>query len=103
RSFYSHPKLDALLERAIVERDPKKRAAMYHEANDFVAEQAPWAFFSNSQGAQAWQPYVRGYRPHPVNEMPVDEVWLDLPRKRVARVAQAVRTELAFLLPAGGR
>jgi ABC-type transport system substrate-binding protein len=102
RSFYSNPFLDALLERAIVERDPDKRRAMYREANDFVAAEAPWAFFANSQGTQAWQPYVKGYRPHPVYWLPVDEVWLDLPRRRVARAARAGGPMLARLWPLGG-
>ena len=86
RSFYAHPKLDALLDAALVERDPERRTAMYHEANDFVADQAPWAFFANSQAAQAWQPYVKNYRPHPLYWLPVSEAWLDLPKKRVASV-----------------
>lgn len=85
RSFYSDPKLDALLDRAIVERDPTARAAMYREANDFVADAAPWAFHCNSQAAQAWQPYVKGYRPHPAYWLAVHDVWLDLPRRRVAQ------------------
>ena len=101
RSFFSHPYLDALLERAIVERDPEKRASMYREGNDFVADQAPWAIFSNSQGTQAWQPYVKGYRPHPVYWLPVDEVWLDLPRKRVAMTRRALG-RLSLLGPLGG-
>jgi peptide/nickel transport system substrate-binding protein len=85
RSFFSDPKLDALLDRAIVERDQVRRAAMYREANDIVADAAPWAFHSNSQAAQAWQPYVKGYRPHPVYWLAVHDVWLDLPRRRVAQ------------------
>jgi len=102
RSFFSDPWLDALLDRAIVERDAVKRAAMYHEANEFVAGQAPWAFYANTQGAQAWQPYVRGYRPHPVNEMDISTTWLDLPRKRVASLAREMNRHFAFLLPTGG-
>lgn len=102
RSFYSHPYLDDLLARAIVERDPEKRVAMYREANDFVADQAPWAIFCNSQGAQAWQPYVKGYKPHPVYEMPIDEVWLDLPRRRIARALKNAGQALARLSPWGG-
>lgn len=86
RSFYSDPKLDALLDRAIVERDPLTRAALYRTANDFVADAAPWAFHSNSQAAQAWQPYVKGYRPHPAYWLYVHDLWLDLPRRRVAQV-----------------
>ncbi len=86
RAFFSTPELDALLDRALVERDPKKRVAMYREANDYVADQAPWAFFCNQVNTQAWQPYVHGYRPHPAYWMPVNEVWLDLPKKRIAEL-----------------
>jgi len=57
---------------------------MYREANDFVAREAPWAFFANSQAPEAWAPYVKSYRPHPVYTMYLTETWLDLPRKRVA-------------------
>jgi ABC-type transport system substrate-binding protein len=103
RSFYSDPGLDDLLARALVERDPMKRATMYHEANDFVADQAPWAFFANTQGAQAWQPYVKRYRQHPVSEMAIDDVWLDLPRRRVAQAQRALREHFAVLTPWGGR
>jgi ABC-type transport system substrate-binding protein len=103
RSFYSDPWLDDLLARALVERDAQKRMAMYHEANDFVADQAPCAFFSNSQGAQAWQPYVKGYRPHPVSELSIDELWLDLPRKRIAQAQRALHEHFAVLAPWGGR
>ena len=103
RAFYSDPKLEALLERALVERDPARRTAMYREANDFVAQAAPWAIFANTQLPQAWQPYVRGYAPHRAFWMPVNDVWLDLPRKRIAALlgplAQDVR--LAQLLPLG--
>jgi ABC-type transport system substrate-binding protein len=101
RSFFSDPYLDELLERALIERDPQKRAAMYREANDFVADQAPWAIFCNTQAPQAWQPYVRGYRPHPFYWIPVNEVWLDLPRKRVAGIDRE-RARLALLGPLGG-
>ena len=106
RSFFSDPKLDALLDRAIVELDPRVRAALYREANDFVADAAPWAFHSNSQAAQAWQPYVKGYRPHPAYWMAVRDVWLDLPRKRIAqRARHDDRQRLAGVLPLlwGGR
>jgi oligopeptide transport system substrate-binding protein len=103
RSFYANPWLDDLLTQALVERDPVKRTAMYHEANDFVAHEAPWAFFANTQGAQAWQPYVKGYRQHPVSEMAIDDLWLDLPRRRVAQARRALREHFAMLTPWGGR
>jgi ABC-type transport system substrate-binding protein len=106
RSFFSDPKLDALLERALVEKDPTARAAMYREANDLVADAAPWAFHSNSQAAQAWQPYVKGYRPHPAYWLGIHDVWLDLPRRRVAQARGRDayhKLALAGFLPLLGR
>jgi ABC-type transport system substrate-binding protein len=105
RAFYADPALDELLERALVERDPQKRVAMYREANDFVAKEAPWAFFCNQQTLEAWQPYVRGYRPHPGYWLHVNEVWLDLPRKRIAQVMRRdalAGQHFAALAPFGG-
>jgi ABC-type transport system substrate-binding protein len=103
RAFYSDPALDALLERARVERDHTKRIAMYREANDFVAREAPWAFFCNQQTLQAWQPHVRNFRPHPAYWLRVNDVWLDLPKKRVAQVhsREAVAKRFAALVPFG--
>jgi oligopeptide transport system substrate-binding protein len=83
KAFYTNPELDALLDAALIERDAQKRAALYREANDIVARDAPWAFFANQSVPQAWQPYVRGYRPHPASWLPINDVWLDLPRERV--------------------
>jgi ABC-type transport system substrate-binding protein len=103
RSFYSDPWLDDLLDKALVEPDPQKRVEMYRKANDFVADQAPWAFFCSSQGSQAWQPYVKGYRPHPVYTLAIDEIWLDLPRRRVAQGASARSRAFAALVPWEGR
>jgi len=94
RAFYSDPWLDKQLDDALVERDPLKRVAMYREANDFVAREAPWAFFANQQVPQAWQPYVKGYRPHPAYWIPVNEVWLDLPKRRATPAAQSRKSGL---------
>jgi peptide/nickel transport system substrate-binding protein len=95
RAFFSDPKLEALLARAIVERDQDKRRALYREANDLVSELAPWAIFANTQALQAWQPYVRGYQPHPISWMSVSDVWLDLPRKRIAALLREPAQQFA--------
>jgi ABC-type transport system substrate-binding protein len=87
RAFYRNPVLDDLLDRALIERDPEKRTAMYRQANEIVARDAPWAFYGNSQVPHAWQPYVKDYAPHPSYELPINEVWLDLPKKRIALLA----------------
>jgi ABC-type transport system substrate-binding protein len=98
RAFFSDPWVEEALERSRVERDPDQRIAQYRAINDKLAELAPWAFFANTQVPQAWQPYVKGYRPHPIEWMDVSEVWLDLPRKRVASV-QRTRARMAGMLP----
>ena len=63
RSFYSDPELDALLERAIVERDPAKRAAMYREANDFVADAGALGVLLQHAGAAGLAALREGLSP----------------------------------------
>lgn len=83
RSFYRNPELDAILNRAHAEVDPEARIALYRQANAIVARDAPWAFLYNTLEMEVWQPYVKGYRPHPIWSNDYRQVWLDLPRHRV--------------------
>jgi peptide/nickel transport system substrate-binding protein len=83
RSFYRNPELDALLDRARVEVDPDARLALYRRANEIVTRDAPWAFLYTPLEMEVWQPYVKGYRPHPIWTNEYRQVWLDLPRHRV--------------------
>ena len=85
RSFYRNPKLDAILDRARAEADREVRLALYAEANEILAEEAPWAFLYYPVDMFAWQPYVKGFRPHPVWLNEYRNVWLDLPRRRVSQ------------------
>ena len=85
RSFYRNPKLDDILDRARPETDRDTRLALYAEANAILAEDAPWAFLFYPVDMFAWQPYVKGFRPHPVWLNEYRYVWLDLPRKRVSQ------------------
>lgn len=80
RSFYRNPELDRLLDEGRAEVDPEKRAALYHEANAIVARDAPWAFLFYPVDFDAWQPYVKNFRPHAVWS-DYRSVWLDLPRR----------------------
>ncbi|MGB0680997.1 MAG: hypothetical protein ACPGUV_15210, partial [Polyangiales bacterium] len=68
-------------DRARVELDKETRRRLYEEASSLVARDAPWAFLWNSLGFELWQPYVRGYRPHPVWSGDFRFAWLDLPKK----------------------
>jgi peptide/nickel transport system substrate-binding protein len=89
RSFYSNPRLDTILDRARAEVDRQKRLALYAEANAIIAADAPWAFLYYPVEMFAWQPYVKGFRPHPVWLNEYRNVWLDLPRQRVSQVIYA--------------
>jgi peptide/nickel transport system substrate-binding protein len=92
RSFYRNPKLDEILDRARPEIDREKRLALYAEANAILADEAPWAFLYYPVDMFAWQPYVKGFRPHPVWLNEYRNIWLDLPR---SRVSQAIYSEEA--------
>jgi ABC-type transport system substrate-binding protein len=85
RSFYRNPNLDDILDQARPETDRDKRLALYAEANAILAEDAPWAFLFYPVDMFAWQPYVKGFRPHPVWLNEYRHVWLDLPKERVSQ------------------
>lgn len=86
RSFYRNPELDAILDRARAEVDRDKRLALYARANEIIARDAPWVFLYYPVDMFAWQPYVKGFRPHPVWLNEYRNVWLDRPRERVSQV-----------------
>jgi len=103
RSFYRSPELDALLDRARTETDPAERNALYRRASSILVEDAPWAFLFSNLKVEAWQPYVRGFRPHPVWDEMYRDVWLDLPRRHVAdALHRAGSSSFAALAPFGG-
>ncbi len=82
RAFYSNPALDAILDEARAETDRTRRADLYHQAARVVVDDAPWAFVFSDVKMELWQPYVRGYDPHPVWSQDYRNLWLDLPRER---------------------
>ena len=57
---------------------------MYREASIHIVDDAPWGFVFSDMTMDMWQPYVRNFRPHPVWDNMFRDVWLDLPRRRVA-------------------
>ena len=103
RSFYRNPELDRVLDEARSERDPGRRVALYRQANDLVARDAPWAFTSYPLKTELHQAYVHGYVPHPVWSQDYRNVWLDLPRRRLADRARGTGRFGAALAPLGGR
>ncbi|QQR88785.1 MAG: ABC transporter substrate-binding protein [Myxococcales bacterium] len=98
RSFYRNPKLDALLDKGRIEQDKEKRRVLYLRASEILAQDAPWAFMWNDLKTEAWQPYVKGYTPHPVWSEMYRDVWLDLPRRRIAQAARRFKESFFALL-----
>ena len=83
-SFYKNPSLDGILTRARQELEPSKRRALYAEASQIVCDDAPWAFTFSYRFYDVHQPYVRGYRVHPVWSTDVGRVWIDRAAARMA-------------------
>lgn len=77
KAFYRNPVLDGLLDRAHGELDPKKRLDMYLEAEKIVCDDAPYSYTYNPLRLELLQPWVRGYKPHPVLHRRFKSVWID--------------------------
>lgn len=78
-SFYSNHEYDALVASARRELDPEARRRLYAKADDILCDEAPWAFTHFYHYYDVRQPYVRGYRPHPIWMEDVAHTWLDRP------------------------
>lgn len=102
RAFYHSDRVDQILARARIERDRDVRMGLYHDAVGMILEDAPWGFVFTDTKLEAWQPYVRGYRPHPVWDQMYRDVWLDLPRRR-AELELRPLSAFAAMSPFGGR
>ncbi len=82
-SFFSNAELDQIVDAAHAEADLAKRMALYQQAETIVADEAPWIPLYVNRTLQVWQPYLRGYRPHPVAGVRLRDVWLsaDAPQR----------------------
>jgi ABC-type transport system substrate-binding protein len=81
QSFYRNPTLDALLDRARVEPDRRRRIAMYQQAERILVDDAPWAFLFTFTRIEVEQPYVRRGQVSPVYPHDFRNTWLDLPTR----------------------
>lgn len=84
QAFFSNKALDQLLVKARDSRDKKARLDMYRHAEQIVANQAPWATVYSYRYFELWQPYVHGYRPNPILQQYVRNMWLDTAEKKRA-------------------
>ena len=76
-SFYRNPRVDDLVEGAKHELDAGRRKKLYSEAQAIICDEAPWAFTHYYRFYEQWQPYVHGYRPHPMWTTDPRKVWID--------------------------
>ena len=66
RANYSNPQLDALLEKARVEKDVTKRMEMYHQAEEIIINDVPAIFLAHSKSYTLVKPYIKGYVQSPM-------------------------------------
>jgi len=77
-SFYANPALDALLDAARQEPDRGRREALYRRAEQILHDDAPWIWDYHRETTEVIQPYVGGYKPHPIWERDYTSAWLDV-------------------------
>ena len=74
---YSNAELDALLEKARVERDVDSRIAMYQQAERIIVDDAPVLFTTHSLSYELVKDYVKGYVFTPI-AVPIERyMWLE--------------------------
>ena len=90
-SFYKNPRFDELVDRAKRELDAAARKKLYSEAQAILCDDAPWAFTYYYRSYTQRQPYVRGYRSHPMWGQDLKGVWLDREAAAGARTSRLDR------------
>ncbi|TVR89739.1 MAG: glutathione ABC transporter substrate-binding protein [Trueperaceae bacterium] len=65
RSFWSNARVDELLDLGRTTADPDARRDHYHEAQEIIADEAPWIFLNTTIESNATRADVTGFVPHP--------------------------------------
>lgn len=65
RTFWSHPRVDELLDLARAESDPERRLAYYKEAQEIIHSEAPWVFLVITTEQNGLRANIEGFVPHP--------------------------------------
>lgn len=58
---YDNPQVDALIDSAATEQDPKKREMLYQQIQKTFLDDAPQVFIAYPPATAAWQTYVTGF------------------------------------------
>lgn len=75
-SFYASAELDALLGKVRASARPDERAALFREAEQIVARDAPWIPTTCPQTFELRQPWLLGYEPTPLRTLDLRRAYL---------------------------
>lgn len=67
-AYYSNPEVDRLLEQALSETDPQKRAELYAQAQQIIWQDAPWLFLYTQSNLLAASAKLKDIFIHPNGE-----------------------------------
>lgn len=77
RCFFSDPEVDRLLAAGQSIREPESRRRHYQRLQKLIHDLAPWVFICHDDQFAVTQPYVRGFKLHPLGVVYLENVWLD--------------------------
>jgi ABC-type transport system substrate-binding protein len=66
RAFYNNPQVNKLLDAAGIETNRAKRLKMYQQAEKIIVDEAPWIFLLHTERYVVHQPWIKGYKLHPM-------------------------------------
>jgi peptide/nickel transport system substrate-binding protein len=75
--WYSNPKVDELLDKALQATDRAERAKYYAEAEDIIVDDAPWIFVVNDLQPMAYHKSVKGYVNNPAYVINFDPIYVE--------------------------
>jgi peptide/nickel transport system substrate-binding protein len=76
-TFYDNPTAIALVHQAEAEVNPAKRAALYAQIQEIVAQDAPYIALDYPPNIYAWTPRLHGFAVNPGGAYRLEDVWLD--------------------------
>jgi len=96
-AFFASPALDRVLDEASRERDTDARERLFLRAEQIVCDEAPWAPTYSPRIFEIWQPYLRGYTPHPVIPQRFRDAWIDAASLAEARASHHLGPAAVFV------
>lgn len=99
-AFFKNEELDQLLDDAAREMQSDRRAQHFARAEEIIRDEAPWVPTHSPLLFELWQPYLRGYVPHPILPQRFRHVWIDEQARHLSEKRSALGPA-SVLLPLG--